>query len=180
MATTKYVIPVGGDFTVPGAGEFFLWLGANNVDVTTISPAHRVIVTHASGWTLNGTWLDGTVTGPIAMSIPDPITQRFLSDQFGPKAGAMDDQRDLIERFRKARKAESEAKAEAEELRAEILRLAEERGVSVITVDGKPVLQKNVLYDKSKTDYATMKRVYPDMFEQYTSYYDETRLEFIK
>lgn len=180
MATIKYVIPGGTAFQMAGSANFFAWLTASGIDLSTISPGHRVIITHAKGWSLKGAWLDGTVTGDLPLTLPDQYVRDWLNEFFGPKSGPMDDHRELIESLQKERQAAADATARAEELRAEILRIATERGLTVVTLDGVPVLQKNTIFDKSKTDYPTMKRAYPDLFEQYTSYSDEFRLEFVK
>lgn len=181
MGTTKYVIPAGTDFSQPNEASvaFFAWLAANKIDPGQIDPNNRAVIVHGKTWAISATRLDGSLaTWPLSM--PQPLVVTWLDLMFGPKAGPMDDQAELIEKLRAARQREADAKAEAEEMRAEILRVATERGIDILLVNGEPVLNRNVIFDKAKRDYAGLQRNYPDLVEQYTSYYDETRLEFVK
>ena len=178
----KYTIPGGHDFGTPPneSTAFFAWLVHSNVDPELIDPSKPVVVTETDGtWSLsaslnttgNGTWVLGLPTAPVV---------EWLRDQFGVKSAALDDVKYKLGKLADARRRASDAKAEAEELRAEILGVLAARKAAVGTVDGVPFIAAKKIPQAGKFRRKEFEAAYPELAEIYTDPdTEQTRLEFL-
>lgn len=179
-----------------GALAFFGWITASGIDPAVIDPGHPITIRQdeRAVWYIDGVTAFGV---PRSWQTADFITAgalTWLQDNFPPappKDIALDELAEKIELLRKARKAAAEAKAEADEIRAEVMAAAVAAGAKVqtdddgetvtttITVNGEPVMVAKT-YSKDQFRTAAFKAAYPELAAQYTGSRDETRLEFVK
>lgn len=186
MATTKHTIPAGYNFAgeMEQAGGFFAWLTDNGINPANISPTYDVVIssnktTKGISWSVTaynsggqpGTW-------PL-MKLPTITVVKYL-EQFAPKPVDVSEIKETMQRLKDARKRENDAKAEAEELRAEVLGYLASRGATVGLLDGKPFIEDKLIPTKGRFDRKGFEREYPEIAERFTGEdYDQHRVEFL-
>jgi len=188
MATTKHTIPGGYNFapdlTTGQAVAFFAWLGDNQINPTVIDPAKDVVVTSTKTtkgvtWALTAATVHGDAgTWPL-LQLPTIAVVDWLK-QFAPKPVDVAEIKPVLDKLRDARRRESEAKAEAEELRAEAMAYLTTRGSLVGTIDGAAFVHVKQVPQPGKFNRKGFEAEYPEIAERFTGNdYDQNRLEFL-
>lgn len=183
--TTKYTIPGGYDFALSiktGHGvAFFEWLAHSNVDSAQIDPHQNVVVTRNDGgdWSITATSLAGAVgTWPLGTPIVPVI--EWLDDAFGVKTADLGDISSRLDKLRDARKRAADAKAEADELRAEVLAILTVRRATIGTVGGVPVIGIKTIPQAGRFDRKAFEAEYPTIAARFTAPdTEQKRLEFL-
>ena len=188
MATTRHTIPAGHDFgpdlATAAADAFFRWLTDNMVNPANINPADDVVITsdktvHGVTWSLTASTTAGTSgTWPLTQ-LPTVAVVDWLK-QFAPKPVDVSEIKPTMDKLRDARRRESEAKAEAEELRAEVMSYLVARGATTGLVDGQPFVQIKPVPQPGKFNRKAFEAEYPEIAERFTGNpYDQNRVEFL-
>lgn len=178
---TKYTIKPGQIFEPSiGRTDFFNWLQLSGIDVSKIDGTADIVIETKTGAT--PTITAKTTTGAVGTWPLNPLwstVTEWLDAELGPKVVSLDGIATRLYALREARAKAAEYKAQAEELRAEIMgALAAAKG-QIGTVDGEPVIQDKVI-PKTRFERKAFEAAYPDLAQQYITEYDEHRLEFIK
>ena len=181
--TDKFTIPGGYNFS-PATSEsvaFFAWLAHNQVNPEMIDPSKQVVVAQdETTWYITAAIADSNETGTWPLGTPTAPVVQWLRDQFGVKSAALDDVKYKLGRLADARRRASDAKAEAEELRAEILGVLTARKATVGTVDGVPFIAAKKIPQAGKFRRKEFEVAYPELAEIYTDPdTEQTRLEFL-
>jgi hypothetical protein len=188
MATTKHSIPAGYNFApdlaTGQADAFFAWLAANQINPAVINPDHDVVVTATKDtkgvtWALTAATVHGDAgTWPL-IQLPTIQVVDWLK-QFAPKPVDVAEIKQVLDKLADARARESAAKAEAEELRAEVMGYLTTRGSLVGTIDGVPFVQIKPVPMPGKFARKAFEAEYPEIAERFTGNdYDQNRVEFL-
>lgn len=188
MATTRHTIPAGYDFgpdlQTQAADAFFGWLAANMIDPAQINPADDVVIaaektTKGVTWSLTASTTAGhSGTWPLTQ-LPTVIVTDWLK-QFAPKPVDVGEIKATLDKLRDARRREADAKAEAEELRAEVMAYLTARGAIMGLIDGQPFVQIKQVPQPGKFNRKAFEAEYPEIAERFTGNdYDQNRVEFV-
>lgn len=185
MATTKHTIPARYDFgpEIEQAGAFFAWLADNGVNPALIDPSHEVVIaaektTRGVTWSLTASTPAGTGAWPLTQ-LPTATIVNYLK-QFAPKPVDVSEIKATMDKLRDARRRASEAMAEAEELRAEVMGYLTARGALTGLIDGQPFVQVKQVPMPGRFNRKAFEAEYPEIAERFTGNdYDQNRLEFV-
>lgn len=187
MATTKYTIPAKYDFMagdLGGASAFFAWLGINQIDPKQINSGADVVVTSTKTttgvtWSLTATTVAQTIgTWPL-LQLPTKTVLDWLTP-FAPQPVDVSEIKPVMEKLKDARRREAAAKAEAEELRAEVLGYLTARGALMGLIDGQPFVEVKQIPMPGKFSRKAFEAEYPEIAERFTGPdYDQNRVEFL-
>lgn len=188
MATIRHTIPAGYDFgpdlATQDADQFFKWLADNMIDPSQIDPAKDVVVTSERNtkgvtWSFTASTTSGqTGTWPLAQ-LPSVTITNWLQ-KFAPKPVDVSEIKPVLDKLRDARRRENEAKAEAEELRAEVMAYLTARGALQGLIDGQPFVRINQVPMPGRFNRKGFEAEYPEIAERFTGNdYDQNKVEFI-
>lgn len=186
MTVTRHTIPGGYDFgpEMQHAGAFFAWLADNGINPVQINAADAVVITSNKTtkgvtWSITASTTHGdTGTWPL-LKLPTMTIVDYLK-RFAPKPVDVSEIKPVLDKLRDARRRENEAKAEAEELRAEVLAYLSARGATMGLIDGQPFVQDKIVPTKGRFNRAAFEAEYPEIAERFTGNdYDQHRVEFL-
>jgi len=188
MATTRHTIPGGYDFGPELASSevdaFFRWLADNAINPASLNGGADVVITadkNTKGvtWSLTASTTNGQ-PGTWPLTKLPPVTVTNWLRKFAPKPVDVSEIKATLDKLRDARRREAEAKAEAEELRAEVMSYLTARGSLTGLIDGQPFVQVKQVPMPGKFNRKAFEAEYPEIAERFTGAdYDQNRLEFI-